>query len=842
MPNVNVNLNFKLIRYLTIVTSVVALLFSFLLAGAWALDFGSWTRSIALAGPFPADEAAFVLNLQPTVPAREIFDSGGDTAEEYRRSNLRLTVDGVLWTRSHVLHNELRAGARQSFSHWGNSVYFSPGSDAAAPSRVEVVYNVSVKPILKSFILLGAFLSVLLRIAIAVKTGDGVGALRQLIRWWMAGVVGLSWGLLAFAALYFGSIIVALFLGYALPTSAIYRWFPGGDFLDRAMPLSAFPILLICASGVCCSWAAKLGIVEKDEIQILERRLIGFWKFAAPPVLIALLLLATSAGGWNGRFQPGGMTYQSIAGLVPYSDAQVYYLSAFDMLNSGTWNSVAAQRPLAASMRGAVTLVGGMSYVGSMVLQAVLLACALFFALRSLVLWQGIWVAGAFMALAFGLIQPYLTTSLTEPLGIIWSLYSFAFFIEAMRTRSTSHAIVGFAALSLALVTRMGSMFTIPFLMIWIVVAFAQDRRHAIRIGAILTGIVLMIMGLNVVLLEWFAPNAALAGNFSYVACGLGRGTDWSECALSFADTVKGMTLAGRNSFFYEQAAEAFWRDPSLLFGKVMANADNYTSRLPVFLLTQYTSVVDMSVSRAKLLACLCIPGMILVMAKNYFVLSFWVLLLASSILSAALIFGDDGSRVLIVTYVFLGGLFALGFASPAVVRRVDNRPSMDWRSGAAGIVAILFICVGSTLILQTYSRLFGAVAQPYDSGSVVQIMSSPGLTGFMVVPDGSPRNPHIPTVDMSNFKLIFERSMLLSDFGPVADEALEHMPFAVFIAPRRHQVNSTSVFVGPPELLTDQTTKNWDLDVRPFGSGPYLFYVQKATISPVKASAGPAG
>jgi hypothetical protein len=67
-------------------------------------------------------------------------------------------------------------------------------------------------------------------------------------------------------------------------------------------------------------------------------------------------------------------------------------------------------------------------------------------------------------------------TAITEPLGLVSSLFSLSFFIEPFRQRSAYLAVVALAALVCGLLTRAGSMLTIPFLMIWIVMWLAAQR------------------------------------------------------------------------------------------------------------------------------------------------------------------------------------------------------------------------------------------------------------------------------------------------------------------------------------------------------------------------------
>ena len=185
-------------------------------------------------------------------------------------------------------------------------------------------------------------------------------------------------------------------------------------------------------------------------------------------------------------------------------------------------------------------------------------------ALRSAVAWRGIWVAMALMALLYGLARPFLLTTMTEPLGLVWSLFSLSFFIEAFRQRSAYMAVVAFAALVCGLLTRMGSMFTIPFLMIWIVVSLASGRVPRIKVLAVLTGVLLLILVNNGLLAHTFAaPASHIGGNFSWIVCGLAHGGDWEKCLLIFGSEIREGRISDiDDKFFLGEAARAFVADP----------------------------------------------------------------------------------------------------------------------------------------------------------------------------------------------------------------------------------------------------------------------------------------
>src|SRR5258707_8056992 len=103
-----------------------------------------------------------------------------------------------------------------------------------------------------------------------------------------------------------------------------------------------------------------------------------------------------------------------------------------------------------------------------LILQACLLAAAACFAAHALARWRGTWAGIAFLGLTYIYARTFIPTTLTEPPGMLWALLSIPFFIVAFRTGSVKPTLVAFAMTIVALMTRMGSIFTIPALLLWL--------------------------------------------------------------------------------------------------------------------------------------------------------------------------------------------------------------------------------------------------------------------------------------------------------------------------------------------------------------------------------------
>ena len=338
-----------------------------------------------------------------------------------------------------------------------------------------------------------------------------------------------SWAVAAAASFYGVTILYGLTAGDALPPATLFALIPAVHRISEIEPYLPWILLAVAAVGTLCGWAATAQILSPSELQAHERWLIRFWSYAGFPTFAFALLFAMAGGGWSGHFASADVNYMSVGGLVPHSDARAYYSSAFELAYWHHWNWVASQRPFAAALRGLMLLAGGLSYPGTLIVQAMLAAGMMMLVLRSVVAWRGIWVGVALFAFLYGLSRPFLVTTMTEPLGLLWSLFSLAFFIEALRRRSVPFALVGFGALVCGLMTRMGSMFTIPFLMLWIPLVLAHGLASRVKIFVAVFGIMLTTMVWNLLLAHLYAsPDSEIGGNLAYTACGLAHGTDWT--------------------------------------------------------------------------------------------------------------------------------------------------------------------------------------------------------------------------------------------------------------------------------------------------------------------------
>jgi hypothetical protein len=755
-----------------------------------------------------------------------------DSMSEPAISSMQLTEGLRPLGPPHSFHQDIIEKGSGRFSNWNNWLVFS-ASDNSDPRTNGRAYSVADAPAasriaaIPALLMLGLILvrlpmgrvSEMLEVAVAQKL------MRNIARAWLAALYLASWGVAGAAAVYAGSIIHGLASGDALPTATVCFLWPITHGLHSIGLFLPWGILILAAIGAALGWVP--GPLWRRALSKGEYRLIAFWGRAGIPVILLAFLFDMSGGGWSGQYLPTDINYMSNAGLVPYSDAQRYYGSAFDITYWGHWNGVASQRPFAAALRNLTVLLGSETYPGTLIAQSILVTIAIMFALRSVVAWRGFWAGLALFALLYGLVRPFLLTTLTEPLGFLWAVFSIGFFAESLRRQSLPFAMIGFAALTCALMTRMGSMFNIPFLTLWLPFAFARQWPLRLKIFAGTVGIALAIVAING-LLGWIygAPGSDTGGNFYAVLCGLAHGTNWYECYnLMPAGSASVPLIHSVNQIFYAEAMRALRADPSVALRALWRNGYAFVYDLPAMLMEQYTRIGRVDRNYLNLGLLLMIPGWWCVVSqpRRWFLLSFAMVLFASSVLSSAVIFADDGPRTMIVTYAFVAFFVSLGFSAPGSFTQASPQP-LSWRRSSlslAAAVSVLLVIPAVQGLTARWAAEFSNPRAPPDVDLSI-IPGRPVLSGFLVVPDGWGHGRDVPSLDLSTLTAMY-RAIYTPYYGASTTDYLPEPPFAIIFAVPQNRKDLRQVFITPPELLSNNTAaSHWRLQLDPEQSPPH--------------------
>jgi hypothetical protein len=796
-----------------------------------ALEAGFWQSSEFHSGPFKPDPfagSAERANLSvgfATIeehPFKCCFSVRSDVNEHPDRSDLRLWINGKEVAPAHEIdHDQIRSGQSHGFSFWNHIVIFAlPAGQANDASAVaEVRYALKPPENLALFLL-----TLVVLLAAAVYRGAISRARR-----WSSTVIAPALTTVFLSTFYFcalGSVIYALitawaaFTGWALPTTAAIRLSPAVEWLARNEIYLGYALLVVAAIG------AVAGLDRPNRDSASSR---WFWPTAVLVTFSALVLSLSAM--WAGLIRPGDLQGINIGGLIAFSDAGGHLANAYDQARDGVFSVFALRRPIAASFRSALLFYSFYSLPTMQLMQVALLAGVICLAAWAVNRWKGPVAALVFFALTYIYVRVFAPVTLTEPLGLIWGIFSIPFFTEALRRKSRRMALFGFAILTIGLMTRMGSMFTIPALSVWLILQFGSSLRERLRVGAIVLAILGVIFAANSALTKLYGTPGSIPGsNFSYTLCGLTLGTDWGGCLKQMehrGETPK--SEADTVNRLYELALENFKAEPSRLFLRLNESAQEFLTTLPSLLLRGYLRPLTepwwFPSSFLLLLTTIGIGRYLL--RKNSEELLFFSITLISIVVSAGFVFFDDGNRVLAVTFPLVFLFIAAASARQGVRPSTEtNRAGLE----TLGTIALLFAAISLCIPWVAY-RTF-AMDAATTAGSGADIFGGRRMAGFLVVADNAPLGHDVPTLHLKDFEQIITKSGVEGYQGLIHPE-VPPLPFAFIFAPRISGVSSDYQFIVPPEVLQRKNVPRWRLQLKSWnrkeGMGQYWFFATSA-------------
>ena len=634
---------------------------------------------------------------------------------------------------------------------------------------------------------------------------------------------------------------MAFFRGWALPTTALIRWSPIAQKLAYYEPQFGLALLAWAAIGAVTAWFALLVpegdlIVQKEDKALLHSfRLWGF-------VIIVCAFVFSISTVWVGTVRSGDLSSMSFSGLIPFSDAEGYVAGAFDFGKNGIWSDFNLRRPMASAFRTALLFLSGYSYSGMLFLQTCFLAAVSYFATLAIMRWRGFWSGLAFLGLTYTYVRAFVPTALTEPLGLCWALFSIPFFIEAFRTRSLPSALLAFGATTVALMSRMGAMFTIPAVIIWIFWQFGQTWRQRLAAGFAAVLILGGILAANFALTKGYGSGQDITGdNFSYVLCGLTIDTTWEGCPRRIQEEG-GQLPAGEAATakaLYSMAWQNFERNPDVLIRRLLSASYSFLANLPNILFSGYGNVVKARFIVRSAILCVSIVGLFFAVLRRRErgELLFWALLWSSIIASASIVYFDDGNRVLAVSYVIIWLFFAVGFANPMAAAPVneDNPPRLN-RYGIVCFAVMTFLLFGTPWIAHSAYKLPPSrqviVRQSSSDPNQAVVFGGRRMSGLLVVPDGYALRSDVPTVNLKTFLEIVKRSRI-EEYQGLVNPQTPTLPFGFVYAPRLDPTDSNFQYIVPPEVIERQEVPAWRFDVEEWQlkppHGSYWFYVRHA-------------
>jgi hypothetical protein len=276
------------------------------------------------------------------------------------------------------------------------------------------------------------------------------------------------------------------------------------------------------------------------------------------------VILVTFALPLARLWQTGASDSFVTGGLLPFSDAAVYYGDARNILIGGTMSIWSPQRPLFSGLLASLLALNHHNLQVALALVVGINAIACFFVVREMQKTHGAIVAALLFVQVFFFYRVYIGKALTENLGLAMGLLGFAVLWRSANTKQIWTALLGLFFLAFALNARIGTVFVLPMVILWGAYQFRRSFRRAwllFVVGGL--GAVFLASTLNLLLLKQIGlPNGNPPfANFSYTLYGIATHTNWFQVNLDHPELAK-LDYVDRVQAIYEITKEEIRQHP----------------------------------------------------------------------------------------------------------------------------------------------------------------------------------------------------------------------------------------------------------------------------------------
>jgi hypothetical protein len=320
---------------------------------------------------------------------------------------------------------------------------------------------------------------------------------------------------------------------------------------------------------------------------------IRFGFFWVVPIVFIVLLLAFQLRGWIGDLVGltivaslfslalagmwiSGFTQSTVlSGIIPLFDAQAYYGDGLRLLAGRTISEFSTARPMFASFLSLILGITNRNLTNTLIILTAINAFACYIAAKEIRSTYGN-VAAAFIVIFLFLYYRYRTigTVMSENLGLPLGIVGTLLIWRGITNKSQRMALIGLFINTVALNTRPGTFFVLPFLLLWGSWYF-NDSGNRISIQFFLLGMCAIFMGfgLNMVLVKLAGtPTGVPFSQFSMALYGLASGGNhWSYVFQVYPD-LEQLPNPEMTRTIYKLAFELIRDNPILLVRGILRN------------------------------------------------------------------------------------------------------------------------------------------------------------------------------------------------------------------------------------------------------------------------------
>jgi hypothetical protein len=359
---------------------------------------------------------------------------------------------------------------------------------------------------------------------------------------------------------------------------------PFRDAVSRLVPY--LPVALYAAVAATMA----LSVVRSRRPSLVPQAIgarsarLDRFRFLAGPAACGgcvIAYLASLVENW----ESGSRRFFTIGGVVPWSDAQAYFVGAERVLFDGKLDAFNSVRPLNTVDLAIRLAVTGLDLRAALVIQAIMVGVASYLAARVVARDLGTLAGFALFTVIFGFAAFHVESTLTETLGITFGCLAFAVLWQAVRQKNVALVTGGIFLLAVGLVARAGTIAVLATLLAWFAWHLRGTSLINWRVLALGVAAVAVAFATNyVVILSLKGDTRAPNSNFGYVMYGLATGypgwdatqPSWTRAYNDYPVQMARRSLTERAQFAGDRAREEIRSDPVRFAKTVVRSGVNY--------------------------------------------------------------------------------------------------------------------------------------------------------------------------------------------------------------------------------------------------------------------------
>lgn len=360
--------------------------------------------------------------------------------------------------------------------------------------------------------------------------------------------------------------------------------------------------------------------------------------------------------------------FNSIGGLLPYSDAREYFCGAHALIEWGSLTELASRRPLASGAYAVMLKLSGQNLQLSLLWITIAASLGIWRASEAIRRYFGLGPALIMVFLLSKLFSPFNGQMLTEQIGFLIGCSAFALLMTGIAEKKRVHWYWGVFLIGLALSCRAGAFVIIPCLVVlggWVE---KNKRSYNFRIAGICLLLATASLAVSPVLLRVIgAPGGyQYQGNFAYSLYGLVRGgLGWEAFGEEHPEIANSLSLSDgeMSKKAYRCAYEEIKRRPSCFISGIAKQYKATLFDLPAFLFPFSLRIHKRAWMESALMVLVAIGltiGALRRAAQEDFSIVIFLGISVAGIIASAPFLSDGGFRVYAATFPMNAALVAV--------------------------------------------------------------------------------------------------------------------------------------------------------------------------------------